>query len=207
MQGNWQRIERVVLWTGLSVNAFALSVGLKRGENLYQIKAEKNGISRELATLIAAKYPQISRGWLLTGEGDMFVGDKPQQRSVPFYDVDVEKYVAGPSKFVAAGYVLLPTVEDADFAALYNGRAMGDAVPQGSMVLVRRVLPESLIPGGDYIVVAKEFTMLRRVRRVPDGDVLRLLPIDAENFDEIRLEASRLKELYLVKAVVINKTI
>ena len=207
MLNDWQRIEMVVKWTGLSVNSFAIFVGLPRGENLYQIKRGNHGISRDLASMISAKYPQISRGWLLTGDGDMFTDDVVRRISIPFYDVDIEKYVAAPSKYVSKGQISLPTVEDAEFGALYSGRAMGDAIPAGSMVLVRRVEPENLIPGGDYLVVAEGFTMLRRVRREATSNILRLLPIDTANFDEILFPASGIRELYLVRAVVINKTI
>ena len=204
---NWQRIERVVRWTGLSVNSFALSVGLSRGENLYQIKRGNNGISRELATMIAAKYPQISRAWLLTGEGDMFTDETVKRTSIPFYDADIEKYIASPARFTSKTYISIPTVEDAEFGAVYNGRAMGEAVPPGSIVLVRKVMLENLIPGGDYVVVGEGFTMLRRVRREAGSGTLRLLPVDAENFDEINIAAAAVSELYLVLAVIINKTI
>jgi hypothetical protein len=207
MLNNWQRIERVVKWAGLSVNSFAMSIGLNRGENLYQIKRGNNGISRELAGMISAKYPGISRAWLLTGEGDMFTDEAIRRTSIPFYDADIEKYVSAPARFTARGYVSLPTIEDAEFAAIYSGRAMGDAIPAGSMVLVRHIAPENLIPGGDYVVAGEGATLLRRVRREAGSDILRLCPVDTANFDEIRLPASQIKELYLVCAVIINKTI
>ena len=73
----WRRLERVIKWTGLSINSFALTIGLKRSENLYQIKKGNNGISRDLAELITAKYPSVSKGWLLTGEGvSIYVGEQ-----------------------------------------------------------------------------------------------------------------------------------
>ena len=60
MLDTWHRLERVIKWTGLSVNSFALNIGLKRSENLYQIKKGNNGISRDLATLITTKYPSAA---------------------------------------------------------------------------------------------------------------------------------------------------
>ena len=68
---NWQRLEQVVKWSGMSTNRFATTIGLKRSENLYQIKRGSFGISKELARLVSQKYPEISRLWLLTGEGQM----------------------------------------------------------------------------------------------------------------------------------------
>ncbi len=207
MLNNWQRIERVVRWAGLSVNSFALSVGLSRGENLYQIKKGNNGISPQLARMISERYPTISKAWLLTGEGDMFISGTAHQTSVPFYDTDIEKYVAQPTRFSSEGYVSLPGVEDADFAARYNGRTMGDAVPAGSIVLVRKIATENLVPGGDYVVVGEGLTMLRRVRCRAGSNVLRLIPVDTENFDEICIDAAGVRELYVVLTVIINKTI
>lgn len=207
MLNNWQRIERVVKWAGLSVNSFALSIGLNRGENLYQIKKGNNGISRELAGMISAKYPQISRAWLLTGEGDMFTDEAIKRVSVPFYDVDAEKFIASPGKFTRRSYISLPMIEDVEFAAMYYGRAMGCAVPPGSVVLFSRASTDTLLPGGEYLVVTDNFVMLRRVRRKAGSSELRLIPVDGDNFDEIRIDSAQVRELYLVRAVIINRTV
>jgi hypothetical protein len=204
---NWFRLERVVRWAGLSVNSFALSIGLSRAENLYQIKRGHNGISRELAAMIAEKYPQISRAWLLTGEGDMFAGEIARQTQVPFYDVDVEKYIVSPERYTSAGYVSLPDPGGAEFAARYSGRAMGGAVPAGATVLVRKEAVESLVPGGDYLVVGRGLALLRRVRREAESPALRLVAVAGGDFDDIRLDISAVRELYRVCAVIIDKTV
>lgn len=207
MLNNWQRLERVVKWAGLSVNSFALSIGLHRSENLYQIKRGNHGISRELAGMISSKYPQISKAWLLTGEGDMFTREALQRISIPFYDADVEKFILQRRKPAPRGYISVPTVDDAEFAGMYFGRAMGDAVPPGSVVMLKKVSPDNLVPGGDYLVVGDNAAMLRRVRRNVDSGKLRLMPIDEVNFDEVRLDEEQVRELYLVRAVVIHKTL
>ena len=54
-----------------SVNQFAMHIGLPVAENLYRIKRGQNGISRALADRIVEHYPQISKGWLLSGDGNM----------------------------------------------------------------------------------------------------------------------------------------
>lgn len=204
MASNWQRIEKVVRWTGLSVNSFALSIGLSRGENLYQIKRGNHGISRELASTIAAKYPKISRAWLLTGEGDMFVSNA-LARLVPFFDTDIEKYVSSPECFEASCLIALPAAEAGDFGAYYRGRAMEGEIPAGSIVVARLVPLSALIPGGDYVVVTDRTAMIRRVRREVGSDFLRLQPADTDNFDEIQVDAGDVRGLYLVVSIVINK--
>jgi hypothetical protein len=204
---DWQRLEKVIKWTGHAINAFAREIGLNRAENLYQIKNGNNRISRNLADIIVEKYPRINKGWLLTGEGYMFAVNDESNSSVPFYDVDAEKYVTSPASFVVHSRILLPMQEDVDFATVYYGRAMGEKIPSGAIVLFKRVAYGSLIPGGYYLVVTEGFAMLRCVRRNVDDGMLRLLAVDSENFDEIRIEPKQIAELYLVKAVIINKSV
>src|SRR5690606_8849210 len=74
---SWIRLKKTIDWTGLSTNAFAQTIGLKRAENLYQIKKGNYSISKELADKITTKYDNINKLWLLTGEGQMFTQDTP----------------------------------------------------------------------------------------------------------------------------------
>lgn len=67
----WERLECIFAMAGMTANRFANHIGLKRAENLYRIKKGQNGISKMLADRIVACYPEISKGWLLTGEGYM----------------------------------------------------------------------------------------------------------------------------------------
>ncbi|MEF9949671.1 MAG: hypothetical protein RR752_00660, partial [Mucinivorans sp.] len=119
---SWQRLEQVVKWTGTSTNKFAMSIGLKRSENLYQIKRGAFGISKELSSLITKKYPQISRSWLITGEGQMLTGAAAAgidpETAVPFYNIDATQVPsidvqANPPRF----FLSIPSVSKADFAA------------------------------------------------------------------------------------------
>lgn len=80
---DWQRLEQVIKWTGFSTNAFAMGIGLRRSENLYQIKRGNHGISKELAELISTKYPSVNRAWLLTGQGEMFLTQTNLQTDLP----------------------------------------------------------------------------------------------------------------------------
>jgi hypothetical protein len=202
---DWQRLEKVIKWTGHAINAFAREIGLNRAENLYQIKNGNNRISRNLADTVVAKYPRVSKSWLLTGEGNMLVEENEKHISVPFYDVDAEKYISSPADYVSRERIVVPIMRDADFGTMYHGRAMGQDIPPGSIVLFKKVTPGTLVPGGEYLVVADNVTVLRRVRRNVESGMLRLLPVDNDNFDEIRIDEAQVTELYLVKAVIINK--
>ena len=90
----WERLSEVIEYSGLSVNAFAKAIGLKRGENLYQIKRGNNGISTKLAKRINRVFPRFPVAWLIFGEG-VFEGERQilcvnhsyesSIRIIPFY--------------------------------------------------------------------------------------------------------------------------
>lgn len=71
---SWERIEAVIKMAQMTTNGFARHIGLPRGENLYQIKRGNNGVSQDIANRIVAKFPEINKLWLLTGEGQMTCG-------------------------------------------------------------------------------------------------------------------------------------
>lgn len=208
MLTEWQRIEKIVKWVGMSVNSFAGTIGLNRSENLYQIKRGNNGISKDLADLIVGKYPQISKGWLLSGEGEMF-RQKPVDPAtrIPYYEVDAERFIVAPDNYASSRDLVLPMFDDCDFATIYLGRAMSGSIPVGSIVLFRKIDVASVLPGSECLIVGDKVTVLRRVRRASEAGKLRLEPADTSNFDEIIIDESQVRAVYQVKGVIINKVI
>lgn len=161
----WHRLEQVIKWTGLSINAFALHIGLKRSENLYQIKKGNNGISHDLAELITAKYPSISKGWLLTGEGEMMIDQKRTSKNsgIPCYGMDAVEAVEmlertnGEQLLQPQFYIDFPPLKRCDLAALSLSDAMQPEVPAGSYVLLRRQNPDELLPGAMCLILSETF--------------------------------------------------
>ena len=56
-RNDWQRLRAVIQSTGLSLNAFAHSIGLPAAEPLLRIKQGEEPLSDELARRIAQHYP------------------------------------------------------------------------------------------------------------------------------------------------------
>ena len=67
----WSRLYAVICWAGMNTNSFSRTIGLRQAENIYRVKRGQNRISRDLADLVCSRFPEISKGWLLTGEGTM----------------------------------------------------------------------------------------------------------------------------------------
>ncbi len=209
---NWQRLEKVIKWAGMSVNAFALHIGLKRSENLYQIKKGNHGISKELANIISTKYPQISKSWLLTGDGEMLKDGEGEgsKRGIPFYNVDIASVIEFQQQPAQKPLyrIDVPLFYDCDFAALSTSTAMTPEIPAGAIVAIKQQDPGKVFPGESYLVVTRDFSGIRTIRSFPgDAEKLRLVPKNAADYDEIIIDASEIKVLYLVKGIIISKTL
>lgn len=206
MSDNWHRIEKIVKWTGLSVNAFAREIGLNRAENLYQIKRGNNGISRDLAELICEKYALVSKAWLLTGEGEMFLEKPPMPAGIPFYRMEAVSLITAAAAPQPESEIVLPMMPECDFAAYTRGKAMQPSIPPGSIIMCRRVDPPTFIPGGEYLIKSAAFTGIRSLRRDRGSENVRLVPANKEEFDEIMLPVNEITELYSIVGVIIDKT-
>ncbi len=198
----WQRIEKIVRWAGLSVNSFAMHIGLSRGENLYQIKKGNYGISKELAETISAKYPEISRGWLLTGEGGMFIADSGTRTAIPCYDIDAI-WLTGLDKMPQPSCVIsLPRLGNTSFAAMVLNKAMEPDIPNGATVILCEAATENIIPGSPYLVVTGAISVLRTVKSGPSADKLRLTASNPA-FDDIIIDICEVKKLWAVKGHIV----
>ena len=206
MLDNWQRLERVIKWTGLSVNSFALTIGLKRSENLYQIKKGNNGISRDLTELITAKYPSISKGWLLSGEGDMFIASQGASAGIPFYSMDVLEAVRLGQKRPEPRFLIhFPIFEDCDLAAICLGTAMQPDIPAGSVLMLKQVPASAIIPGETYVIHSPRFSGVRIIRQGDTPEQWLLMPRNTEEYDPVTLDKAKLGKLFLVRGIIIKK--
>ena len=202
-QNNWQRIEAVIKWANMTTNYFARYIGLARGENLYQIKRGNNGISLDVADRIVAKFPQVDKLWLLTGEGQMFADVRSRGAQIPFYDVDVEQQIVGVAHLTADSYLVAAPVGECDLAMVYTGRAMGLLVPPGTVVLLKAVEREAIIPGEEYVVVCRKIVTLRVVRAAETEGKYRLVAGNRDDFDDIVVDAGDIVSIYKVKGKLI----
>jgi len=71
-----QKIYFVIKHTKLTASAFSREIGAKTPDIIYHVLRGRNGISAKLADSIIERFPEISKNWLLTGEGSM-VKEKP----------------------------------------------------------------------------------------------------------------------------------
>lgn len=202
----WQRLDQVIKWSGYSTNKFAGIIGLKRSENLYQIKRGSFGVSKELSSLITTKYPQINRSWLLTGDGEMMVGASAAgidpNMVIPFFNVDATHLSEIEAERKTPLYnISLPII--ADFAVQFSGGSMLPDIPSGATIVLKKIEVETLLPGMPYLIVTKDYSTVRIVRKIADdSSSLLLQPKNTQDFDEVTIAKEVIENIYAIKAVV-----
>lgn len=205
--GQWERLDAVIKWTGMSTHAFASHLGLKRSENLYRIKSKKNGISRKLVELIVRVYPEINDIWLMVGGGTMLksVG-YVNVIEVPYYAEGIGQYLKTPES-CSSKYVI-PVTYGAEIAIEVDDTIINDIVPRGTVALLKKIDIVEIVYGRPYYVVTEFFNEFCIVEESSNPEEIslcgRIFESMAENnkapkindeHDEIKMLKSRIKEL------------
>lgn len=206
---SWERLQKVIDESGLSINAFALSIGLKRAENLYQIRKGNHDISRDLARKVTTKYPQVNEAWLLTGKGEMHAGETaPSSRKIPLYDSGFEELDLSGDRLSIEPlyYIEVPTLSGGDFATVNYGNSMEPDIPAGAIVTLKEINPSALLPGEMYLVVTPGYSTIKCVMNTPDDPgKFRLIPKNTTEYGEAVIDKRDIRRLFLVKGVISTK--
>ena len=81
-----ERIKKVLEWLNMKPSAFARAIGLGKPDGIYHILNGRNGISDTMSEKILSAYPEISRAWIILGEGNMFNNQSSLNLEEPISD-------------------------------------------------------------------------------------------------------------------------
>lgn len=191
----WGRIMQVIRDNNVrSVHQFARVLGLKRSENLYQIKKGNHGISKNLATTINRIFPAYSVGWLVSGE----VYHEKLGVQLSFYNsYSALLHEEEPDKKLLIDASL---VNGAEVATIYTGNALQEKIPIGSFLYLKKT--EYVIPGSVYLIETDSFTTLRVIRN--NGDSYRLTTFSSVDDEDFIVEKTQIKSLFNLCAYTVR---
>lgn len=199
----WERLQKVIDSTGLSVNAFALSIGLPRGENLYQIKRGNNGISVDLAQRIHANYPQYSVAWLLLGIPESFIADDLGKIvRLPFYkDIQSTEF---PSPQAPDDHLVLSEslAQHADFAVPYADDILNPYLHDAILLLKKQKAQDIILFGNIYLIETPEFRLFRIVKNDYQNPTSVHLSSLRSDYGDIIIPKDRITGLWLVVGAI-----
>lgn len=169
------RIKELVLYSGLTIPKFATYVGFKTPQAVRElIKGNTKTLSDAAIIKIMKAYPEISKEWLLTGEGDMLTSESEVKSLTSsegtYYEDDIpEQFTAYLVPMTAMGGSLvgfeqegvkrencervISPVANADWVVPVCGDSMEPEYPNGSRVYVQQIYPDDFIAWGNVFVL------------------------------------------------------
>lgn len=149
-----ERIAAIMAHYDLSVKEFATKIGAKTQQAVYDLLHGKTkSISSDMENKIISCFPEISRAWLLTGDGGMLLNASPPTEPPPGNDtilipvvnldsrggtayneeVQTDTYITGQIPFPRS------IAHQGDMVIHIYGDSMEPTYKAGSMVLIREV--------------------------------------------------------------------
>lgn len=176
------RFDKYMIYSGLNDNQVTKDAELSVG-TIGKSRQENRDLSNRVLNKLLQVYPEISRVWLLTGEGQMLVGDTPETEEqivgqnlseseflelknkglelVPEYSEAFRAGNAGNMLYTdaIASYWSLPNVH-ADMIIPVEGDSMAPVYPSGTKLAVRKFFfspdePYSIPFGEVYAIVVR----------------------------------------------------
>lgn len=223
-----QRIQALLEYTQLNARKFAERIGLKYPDTIYHIKRGRNGISDKLADNIGMAYPEINRGWLLAGEGDMFrsasestsapvvwkSGEKtatapPSVQQVPLYELEA---VAGlvpilDRQHQPIDYISIPDLPRCDGAVYVRGDSMYPLLKAGDIVIYKQIQDFHNIIWGEMYLISfnydgEEYITVKFIKRIEgQPDMILLVSHNAHHAPK-EVPISAIRALAMVKASI-----
>lgn len=172
MAGLKERLFYFIEYKGLTVQSFEKTVGLSNGA------VSKMGDNTRRSTIdkISNFFGDLNKNWLLTGEGEMLIGEYPTGNDITIHKRDTGKKVnvkseyityllpmsamggsltgfASPSVFLKDCETIISPIENVDFAITVYGDSMSPEYPSGSRVLIKKINPNIFIDWGKTYVL------------------------------------------------------
>lgn len=172
------------------------------------------------AELLYTKCDFINPAWLLTGKGSMLKDDSNGIKTIdeatpssipatsmnpsigtPYYDVD---FIGGFDEVfnsqvnIPATNIVIRGFEKASLWCNVTGHSMEPKINHGDIIALRQCTLNDIQYGEIYAVVLDTIRTIKILRRSPNPDKLRFIPINTEDYDEQEFDKSRIVNVFEV---------
>lgn len=213
------RIQEIASNEGITIGAMERTIGASKG---VLSRAINNGtdIQAKWLSIIVENYPHYSTGWLLTGLGTMLKDDSNGIKTIdeatpssipatsmnpsigtPYYDVD---FIGGFDEVfnsqvnIPATNIVIRGFEKASLWCNVTGHSMEPKINHGDIIALRQCTLNDIQYGEIYAVVLDTIRTIKILRRSPDPDKLRFIPINTNDYDEQEFDKSRIINVFEV---------
>lgn len=200
---------------GVTPYEFYKESGVTRG-----ILQQNNGISEDNIARFLAYAPDVNIEWLLTSKGSMIkdgstdiqISNDTTSSSMPttsmnpgigtpYYDVD---FIGGFDEVfnsqvnIPATNIVIRGFEKASLWCNVTGHSMEPKINHGDIIALHQCTLNDIQYGEIYAVVLDTIRTIKILRRSPNPDKLRFIPINTNDYDEQEFDKSRIINVFEV---------
>ena len=216
------RIYQFCKEKGIAVRNFEQNCGLSNG----YVSSMRKGLGVGKLENVLNAYPELSREWLLYGEGEMLKKNYGKQEdrvmllsepsveyghrhrtARPYYAVDFFggfDLTYNEQKTMPDGVVDIPAYSNADFWVNVTGKSMEPLISSGDLIALKRIddWRNGIFFGEVYaIVTTDDQRTIKRIRKSEDRDAIRLVP-ENKDYDAQDMPLSHIRFVFKVVGAV-----
>ena len=210
-------IEIIAENEGLTLSGLARKIGASP-QNMYDIRSGKvSGVSSEIADKIISVYPQYTKIWIMTGEGDInnrTDKSNPDVIMVPVINLDArggfgENDERGLEYITERMPFSRNIARDGDVVIPVFGDSMEPKFPSGSYILIRLVAmwQEYLELGASYVIeLIDDRRVLKNIQRSDDKDKFLLESVNPK-FEPMEIPKKMIRRIFQVLMSIKRETL
>lgn len=171
------RIKAFISSVGMTNQRFEAECGLSNG----YISNMRKGVGEDALERISNRFPELSRAWLLSGEGEMLKNsaagaeiDGPDEFSVPLLPIAAQGGTLNDfvtSVKVAECERIVSPIRNVDFAMTVSGDSMAPDYPNGAQILIKKVDERAFIEWGRvYVLDTCNGSVIKELRKSEDSE-------------------------------------
>jgi len=208
------RFDQYMVYRNLNDNRVTVQLGLSNGV-IGKSRREGRDLSPKVVEKILETYQDLSRNWLISGQGEMIVGENTADKGegIPFYDIDltasyVEAFQDAPEE---PSYMIdFAPVNDCTAAFPVYGESMAPGISSGDIVFVREIRNKvSLLWGEVYLVITDatcdNMRTIKRVYLSEDGKTYILRADNPLYAGDTMVPVESVVRIYIVKGSFTRK--
>lgn len=218
-----QRVRQFINHLGIDVRSFEKSVGMKNGF----VSKIGNSLREKTIEAILTAYPELDKGWLIAGVGEMLTDaspiaketglkNRPDRESfdIPMYNFpsaasDIQLY-NNPEEVKVIGHLNLPGSTKNSFALPVYGHSMYPTLENGCWCVLRPLEnPQEIVWGEIYYIEWGDYRMFKRLLKAETDDKVILwsdnqldLINDKPKYSPVTIKKEKIRRLCLLTDIV-----
>ncbi len=208
------RLDRYIAFKGYNDNKITKESGISVG-TLGKSRKEGKDITGRTCEAILARYPELSRAWLMEGIGEMIIDQtKPDFTTFPYIEDITAECGPAAGTFDAASFSKHPRLgvpgvpRDTDFFIRAQGFSMLNpdspelSIPPGALVGLARINGNIVRWGETYALATPDGIMLKRVFPGEDKDKIRCVSYNSTEYPEFTIDRSDIRDVARITCVI-----